>query len=72
MGTVIACYLPKYSDEEPQLSKVVNVDYGQLKVEWLVGSYCEPWWKKGRDYVTWKEVIPQQAVLYPVSLTNTQ
>ena len=75
-GTYVACYLQKYCDEEPQLSKVVCIDGEQLEVEWLVGSYSEPWtvWKekRGREYVTWKELIPMHAVLFPVSLTKTQ
>ena len=68
--------MQKYSDEEPQLSNVVRIDGEQLEVEWLVGSYSEPWtvWKekRGREYVTWKELIPMHAVLFPVSLTKTQ
>lgn len=53
---------------------MVNNEGGNLTVEWLVGSYSEPWtiWKekKGREYVTWKEEIPKQAVLFPVTLSK--
>ena len=70
----MACYLPKYSDEEPQLGKVVDNQGDRLIVEWLVGSYSDPWiiWKKkiGADYVTWEEGIPKEAVLFPVTLSK--
>lgn len=79
VGTTIACFLPKYSDEEPQLGRVLKVNEGEnhnLEIEWLVGSYSETWrvWKqkKGREYVTWKEVIPNHAVLFPVTLTRAE
>ena len=52
MSTVVACYLPKYSDEE--VAKLSNV--GDLEIEWMVGSYNDPWkiWKekKGKEYMT--------------------
>ena len=80
VGTVLACFLPQYNDEEPQLGRVLTVD-GEGKncnyeIEWLVGSYSEFWsvWKqkKGKEYVTWKEVIPNHTVLCPVTLTRAE
>ena len=80
VGTIVACFLQEYSDEEPQLGRVLKVDEERencnYEIEWLVGSYSETWsiWKqkKGREYVTWKEVIPNHAVLFPVTLTGTE
>ena len=41
----------------------------------MVGSYTEPWkiWKekKGKVDVTWKEAIPTDAVLCPISLSKS-
>ena len=76
VGTIVACYLPKYSAEEPQLGKLINGNTKDLEIEWMVGSYNDPWkiWKekKGKEYVTWREVIPTDAVLFPVSLSKTE
>ena len=40
----------------------------------MVGSYAEPWrtWKEkeGRKYVTWKDIITKDSVLFPVVLSN--
>ena len=40
----------------------------------MVGAYSEPWriWreKKGQDYVTWKETIPKESVLFPIMLSR--
>ena len=74
-GTILVCYLSKYSDEEPQLGKVVDSQGDKLIIEWLVGSYSEPWtiWKKkkGKDCVTWTEAISKPAVLFPVTLSKS-
>ena len=77
MGTIVACFLPKYCDEEPQLGRVLKINEEEnhdLEIEWLVGSYSESWtvWKqkKGREYVNWKEVIPSHSVLFPVTLSR--
>lgn len=76
VGTIVACFIPRYSDEEPQLGKVINIgDDENVEVEWMIGSYAEPWriWKekKGKEYVTWKDIIPKDAILFPVALSKT-
>ena len=42
----------------------------------MVGSYAEPWriWKekKGKEYVTWKDIIPKDAILFPFALSKTE
>jgi len=75
-GTIVACYLSKYEDEEPQIGKVTLTDSDEIEVEWMVGTYSEPWqiWKQkqGRSYTTWKEKIPSTAVLFPVQFSSTE
>lgn len=76
VGTIISCFIPRYSDEEPQLGKVIDIGDGEnVEVEWMVGSYSEPWriWKEkeGKEYVSWKDVIPKDAILFPVALSKT-
>lgn len=74
-GTVIACYLDKYDEEEPQLGQVTqdtecNAD---MEVEWMVGTYTESWrlWKQ-RKGETWKERIPSNSILFPVTLNSNK
>ena len=76
MGSIVACFLAEYSDEEPQLGKIVNVPNDRsFEVEWMVGAYSEPWriWRerKGQDYVTWKETIAKESVLFPITLSKS-
>ena len=77
-GTVVACYLSKYEDEEPQIGKITltDSDSDEIEVEWMVGTYSEPWqiWKQkqGRSYTTWKEKVPSTAVLFPVQFSSTE
>lgn len=76
VGTIVACFIPRYSDEEPQLGKVISIrEEENVEVEWMVGSYSEPWriWKekKEKEYVTWKDIVPKDTVLFPVSLSKT-
>ena len=76
-GTILACFLPEYADEEPQLGRVTkehDANDDDIEIEWMVGTYTEPWqlWKQrsGRNYCTWKETISSSAVLFPVKLSN--
>ena len=69
--------MEQYSDEEPQLGKLTkeyDISSQHFEVEWMVGTYAEPWqlWKQkhGRDYRTWKEVIPLNTVLFPIKLSS--
>ena len=66
--------MEQYSEEEPQLEKLTkeyDINSEHCEIEWMVGTYSEPWqlWKQkhGRDYRTWKEVIPLNAVLFAVN-----
>ena len=76
-GTILACYMEQYSDEEPQLGKLTkeyDLNSENFEIEWMIGTYSEPWqlWKQkhGRSYKTWKQVIPSSAVLFSVKLSN--
>ena len=74
-GSIVACFLSEYS-EEPQLGTIVDIpDDTSFEIEWMVGTYSEPWkiWreKKGKNYVTWNEIIPKESVLFPVLLSKT-
>ena len=60
-GSIVACFLKTYEDEEPQLGNVTQFNNGDIDVEleWMIG---EPWslWKKkkGTQYETWRERVP--------------
>ena len=71
-GTVIACFIEEYSDEEPQLGRVakeLRSNSNVVELEWMIGAYSRPWklWKE-KDGQTWKEKIPFDCVLFPVEL----
>lgn len=77
VGTVVACFLDKYKDEEPQLGVITGMhDESFVEVNWMTGSYSEPWapckTRKGRDYVPWLEKIPTNLVLFPITLTRAK
>ena len=44
-GMLVACFIPKYKEEEPQIGTVVSVPdkNGNLEIEWMTGTYSEPW-----------------------------
>ena len=69
--------MEQYADEEPQLGKLTidsDISSDNFEVEWMVGTYSEPWqlWKQsyGRSYKTWKDKIPSNAVLFPIELNS--
>ena len=68
-GMTVACFLPQYIDEEPQIGRVVTLA-DELEIEWMRGTYFEPWvLYKTRRGTTWREQIPLGAVLFPVELS---
>lgn len=76
-GTQVACYLPEYEDEEPQIGTIIDIPVASesVEVEWMAGAYSEPWTvckkrEKGR-YVTWKQTIPLSSILFPIELTRS-
>lgn len=75
-GSLVACYIEKYQDEEPQIARIINVKQSEVEVHWMHGSYFDPWYpckvKWGHSYKPWIEQIPQSSILYEVQLSNTQ
>ena len=72
----MACFLEKYSDEEPQIGEIISVhDNSELKINWYTGSYNDPWEpckrKQGAShYSLWTEVIPTNVVLCAIKLSR--
>ena len=76
LGDIVACYLTKYDDEEPQIGKVVSLKpANKVDVQWMHGSYSDPWilcrQKRGRTMEPWIEEIDQANMLYPIELTKS-
>lgn len=76
-GIQVACFVPDYEEEEPQIGTVTATPVGSenVEIEWMMGSYSEPWTvckkrEKGK-YVTWKEKIPLSSILFPIELTRS-
>ena len=73
-GNLVACYLDKYQDEEPQIARINKVKSETVEVQWMQGSYSDTWHpckvKKGRNYEPWLEEIPRSAILYQIELTS--
>ena len=74
-GNLVACYLEKYQDEEPQIAQIINVKSDSVEVHWMHGSYSEPWHpcqvKRGRTSEPWLEDIPASSILYQVQLSKS-
>ena len=77
-GMTVACYVPDYDDEEPQIGAILSItnETEEVLIEWMTGTYSEPWSickKKGKDgYSTWKELIPLSMVLFPIELSASR
>ena len=41
-GDIVACFVPKYKYEEPQLAKVIELKPpSKVRVQWMHGSYSD-------------------------------
>lgn len=73
----VACYLPSYEDEEPQIGSILSIlgEADEVLIEWMSGTYNEAWTvcrKRGKEcYTTWKEHIPISMVLFPIQLSSS-
>ena len=71
-GTVIACFIKEYKDEEPQLGMVTTEGQSNssvLEIEWMSGAYTKPWKVyKEKNGQTWKETISTDCILFSVAL----
>ena len=60
---MVAWYVDKYEDEDPQLAKIVNVKSESIEVHCMQGSYSDPWHpckcKMGHQYEPWIELDRQ-------------
>ena len=74
-GMIVACYVPSYGEEEPQIGSILSIPDGtdEVLIEWMSGTYSEPWTVcKKRDkagYTTWKESVPISMILFPIELS---
>ena len=74
----VACYLPKYKNEIPQIGKVVDISSTSpeaVDIEWLVGTFSSTWkilkQRQGGEYAPWRERIQRSdIILFPIQLTN--
>ena len=71
-GTIIACFVEEYKDEEPQLGMVtteVQANSRVVEIEWMFGAYTKSWkvWQE-KNGQTWKEAIPTDCILFSVEL----
>ena len=71
VGNVIACYLPKYEEKEPQLEIVREVTNKKVVVAWMTGDYEESWSiMKQRNGKDWTEKIAHKCILCIIKLTE--
>jgi len=78
-GMIVACFLPKYKDEIPQIGKVIDICTASpehIEIEWQTGSFSSSWkvckLREGRRCVPWTESIQQKDIIYyPIELTNS-
>ena len=67
-GSLVALFVPKYTDEIPQIAKIVSVasEGSELVIEWLTGSYSSVWTackrREGRKFVPWVETVKRSHV----------
>lgn len=77
-GMTVACYVPSYVDEEPQIGSIISIpdETDEVLVEWMSGTYSEPWTvcriKEKGIYTTWKEKISTSMVLFPIELSQSR
>lgn len=76
-GSKVACYVPSYSDEEPQIAivRALPDENDEVLVDWMGGSYSSTWdvckVKEGKDYVNWQEKIKRDNILFNIELTRS-
>ncbi len=66
-GIVVACYLPQYKDEEPQIGRVVTIEDDNIEVEWMSGSYTQALLQCARSVVKYgKSRFPKTVYFFPL------
>ena len=69
-GKIVACYLDKYREEEPLIGKILEDNDDMLTVNWMSGSYSDPWHPCKLRGELWTENIPKASVICEVKLTR--
>ena len=73
-GSMVACFVPQYRDEIPQIGKLLETSDNEVTIEWWIGTYCGTWRaltkRKGRSTEPWTETLPKSCMLYQVSFTK--
>jgi len=71
VGDIVACYLSKYEEEEPQLGVVREVTDKKAVLAWMTGDYDDSWsimkQKNGKE---WTERVAFQYILQIVKLNE--
>jgi len=64
VGCMVALRLQKYSEDIPQIAKVVKLTELDVTVEWWIGAYGDTWreWKERGRVIT--ETFPRNAVIH--------
>ena len=42
-GSMVACFVPQYRDEIPQIGKLLETNDKEVKIEWWIGTYTGTW-----------------------------
>ena len=59
VGNIVACYLRKYENEEPQLGVVRSLMEKKAVVAWMAGDYDDYWAVfTGKNGKEWTEKVP--------------
>lgn len=71
---MVACFIPDYRDEIPQIGKLVAVSSSDVVIEWWSGTYTSTWRaltkRVGRSSEPWTERVSKSSVLFEISLTR--
>ena len=42
-GSMVACFVPQYRDEIPQIGKLLETNDKEVRIEWWIGTYTGTW-----------------------------
>ena len=70
VGNLVACYLEKYKDEEPQIGKILQIKTETVIVNWMSGSYSDYWYPCKVQRQPWTEEIPTSSIICEVTLSR--
>lgn len=74
-GVMVACFVPKYRDEIPQIGEVLEVNNESILLHWWDGTYSGHWkalsMRQGRTSAPWTESVSRSSILCELSLTKS-